>query len=284
MRFKRVLRRRAFIYPLGALVLYVVYLTALWYLQDQLLYPGASAKLGGDDTDRPAEFQSVWVKTEPGIRVEGWYRLGKGRQGDSPGPAVLVGHGNYECIDDGIYHARFLAEMGCSVLLGEFRGYGRSGGRPTQEGITRDFVALYDWLTERPEVDVKRIVLYGRSLGGGPIAQLATQRPAAVVILESAFSSAASMAGRRLAPAFLLRDQWRTDEALRGLGRPVLILHGRSDPVIPIGEARNLHARVPGSELVEYEGGHTDFAAQDEGRYWKTIRLFLEGHGVIARE
>ncbi len=91
------------------------------------------------------------------------------------------------------------------MLLCEYRGYGRSGGVPEQAGITSDMIAFYDLLAKREDVDAARIYAHGRSLGAGVAAQLAAKRPAAGLILESPFKSAASFALRLGAPGFLVR-------------------------------------------------------------------------------
>lgn len=260
---------------------YGLWLTVLGCSQDGMLYPGAFARLVDDPPRVPAGVERLWIEPEPGVRVEAWHIVGRGRSESSPGPAVIVTHGNYECIDHGLYFADQFRDRGVSVLLVEYRGFGRSTGRPSQEAISADLAAFYDLLAARPDVDRTRIVAYGRSLGGAAAAQLAAQRPVAAVILESAFSSMDSMAARYLAPSSLVRDHWRTDDVLPRLGKPVLLIHGRRDATIPVSESRRLHALTPGSELVEYDGGHTDLAGGDAAKYWGAIGAFLKQHDVL---
>src|SRR5688572_30832441 len=108
--------------------------------------------------------------------VEGWFLPAYGVAAGRPGPAVIFAHGNAEIIDPYALELEPYRRMGVSVLLPEFRGYGRSGGEPSEEGITDDFVAFHDLLAARPDVDPSRIVFHGRSLGGGVVCALAARR------------------------------------------------------------------------------------------------------------
>ncbi|GMU80615.1 MAG: hypothetical protein AMXMBFR47_04860 [Planctomycetota bacterium] len=263
---------------LSVFILYIAWIVFLTFFQTRMIYPGAYEKPGAA-ANPPFGVESIWVETEPGVRVEAWFVPGEGRSAAKPGPAVLIGHGNFEWIHEGVYHAEEYRKLGVSVLLAEYRGYGRSGGEPSEAGITRDFLAMYDWLAARPEVDRARIVGYGRSLGGAAIAQVSAVRPFAAVILESAFSSMDSMAARYLAPSFMVRDHWRTDRVLPTLKVPILLMHGRSDPVISVSHSRRLREIVTKAggdvRLEEYDGAHTDFPAVNEDRYWQIVREFL---------
>src|SRR5690606_26574574 len=112
-----------------------------------------------------------------------------------------------------------------------YRGYGRSDGTPTQDGITRDFIAFYDLIAQRPDVDPIRIVFHGRSLGGGAVAALAQHRTPRAMVLESTFTGVPAMAKRFLVPPFLVRDKFDTMGTLRHYEGPSLILHGEHDEV-----------------------------------------------------
>lgn len=229
------------------LIAYALWLGFLYFNQDGLLYPGAFANLA-DETPRYPNvggYESVWIEADAGVRVEGWFVRGDACTAEKPGPAVILTHGNYEVIDDGSWHAEEYRRMGISVLLAEYRGYGRSLGKPTEAGITRDMVAFFDWLAKQPEIDPNRIILHGRSIGGAAVAQLAARRAAAALILQSSFRSAASMTSGYFAPSFLLRDSWRTDTVVKKIQIPLLLLHGRSDRLIPPSHSEALAALHP---------------------------------------
>lgn len=271
------------VWRIGRLVVaaYLVMLAVLYAFQDQLIYPGAGALRGPAKPELPSGYEQVWIESEPGVRVEAWFALGRGCTTAKPGPAAMMAHGNYELIDDGDYHGDRFRELGVSVLLVEFRGYGRSGGKPTQAGITRDFLAMHDWLTKRPAVDGQRVVLYGRSLGAAAVVQVAAVHPPRAMILESPFRSLDAMAARLLVPSFLLRDHWRTEDVLRTVQPALLLIHGRQDGTIPVEHSRRLHELVAGSALLEYNGGHTDLAGGNAALYWGAVRVHLKKTGVI---
>ena len=133
--------------------IYATWLIAACSLQEKLMYPGAGAVMV-DYTEPPipAGWEQWWIDPQPDVRVEAWFAPGRGRSAESPGPAVIVGHGNYEIIDFGDYFAEQFAERGISCLLVEFRGFGRSTGSPSHDSITFDFVAYYDRLVARPDL------------------------------------------------------------------------------------------------------------------------------------
>ncbi len=280
---KRRFRLMRVIYLL--LLAYALWLGFLYFNQDQMLYPGAFAELAPKAPSYPEgmNYESVWIEPEPGVRVEAWFARGDGRSAERPGAAVMLTHGNYEVIDRGTWHAQEYRRMGISVLLVEYRGYGRSTGQPTQSGITADMVAFYDWLAARPEVDPKRIVMHGRSIGGAAAAQLAARRPCAAMILQSAFRSADSMTWGYLAPPFLLRDSWRTDSVISKFESPLLLLHSRADGIIPASHSEALAKLAKNPTIAILNGTHNAFPVQAH-EYWDRIRAFLLAAGVIEEE
>lgn len=226
--------------------------------------------------------ERIWIDDD-GARVEGWYVVGRGRSNESPGPAVIFAHGNGESIDDCFAPMFRYTRFGVSLLLPEYRGYGRSTGNPSQSAVAADMERFYDWLARRPEVDPQRIILHGRSLGGGVVGVLVGSRPAAAVILESTFTSLVSLWKGRLLPAFLCRNPFRTDLAMSNYNGPVLIFHGKWDRTIPVSHGRRLHKLIPHSEYVEVRAGHNDLLADepDAYYYWQTITKFLRDHKLI---
>ncbi|MBX3357780.1 MAG: alpha/beta hydrolase [Phycisphaeraceae bacterium] len=215
-----------------------------------------------------------------GARVEGWFLPGLGRDAANPGPLVIYAHGNAELIEQNLGRARMYQDLGISVLMPEYRGYGRSGGSPGEAEIVADFGRFAEWAAGQPEVDPRQVVYHGRSLGGGVTAQLAARRPPFAMILESSFTSVTSMAWSFGVPPFLVRNTYRTDLVLPGLNRPLLIIHGTDDDIIPVVHGRRLHELAPGSTLVELAGTHNDFP-QDERAYRAAIRMFLDEHGLV---
>lgn len=244
-------------------------------VQDSLVFPRSMAN-AAPMAAPPVGVEVLRVETEPGVVVEGWLLEGEGRSADSPGPAVVFLHGNAERIDNCLDHAREYQRRGFTVLLPEYRGYGNSGGKPSQRGIVQDVLSMHRLLIARPEVDGEKVIYHGRSLGGGVAAQVAVslEHPPAAMVLESTFTSITSFASRYFIPGFLVRHPFRTDRVLPEIACPVLLLHGTGDRVVPIAHSRALARLAQDATLVEMSGGHNDFP-HDWAAYWDQIDRFL---------
>ena len=212
--------------------------------------------------------------------VEGWLLPGQSVSAEKPGPAVIFAHGNGELIDHWPEPLAELRRMGVSVLMPEYRGYGRTPGWPSQEAITEDYVKFYDLLAARPEVDRRRIVFFGRSLGGGAVCSLARQRKPRAMILMSTFTSVTRMARRYLVPSFLVRDPFDNLTAVSQLDIPLLIVHGRQDSLVPYEHGQKLHAAARQSELVTYEADHND-CPPNWSAFWGDLRRFLQKAEIL---
>ena len=143
---------------------YLGYAVLLFVLQRRLLFPGgARAPERGESSTMAPGVQRVWLESTAG-RVEAWHMPAQPQSG--PGPALVFAHGNGELIDDWTALAE-LTRFGMSVLLVEFPGYGHSAGKTSRRQIGEAFRAGYDWLVALPDVDPERVVVMGRSIGGG---------------------------------------------------------------------------------------------------------------------
>lgn len=250
-------------------------LAAYWSLlllaQRSLLFPAPAA---AGAPARPADAEQLWLATAAGS-VEAWF-LPPTAPAAAPSSLILFTHGNGELID--FWPAAFdePRRWGVAVLLVEYPGYGRSPGHPSETTITQAVLAAYDWARARPGIDPRRIVAYGRSVGGGAACRLAARRPLAALVLESTFTSVRSFARGFGAPAFLVRDPFDNLAAVREYGGPLLLLHGSRDDIIPPGHSRVLAAAARQAELHLLPCGHNDCP-----REWPLIQTFLERHGLL---
>jgi hypothetical protein len=162
----------------------------------------------------------------------------------------------------------------------EYRGYGRSTGSPGQDVLTRDAMAVYSRLVERPDVLSEQVLFHGRSLGGGVACALAAQHQPSALILESTFTSLRAMASTLFIPGFMVRDPFDNQETLRQLTVPILIFHGRQDEMIPFRHAQALAASNTQARLVPFQAGHNNLSSQ-RTLYWRTITAFLKSRGYI---
>ena len=196
---------------------------------------------------------------------------------------VLFAHGNAELIEYWPDMLDGLRQMGISLFLPEYRGYGRSAGSPSQAAITEDFIEFYDQLVKRPDVDSKRIIFIGRSIGGGAVCSLIPHRQPAALILMSTFTSVTSMARRFMLPGFLVKDPFDNLSVVATLKIPLLIIHGRQENLIPYEHGQQLHKSAPGSKFITYQADHNS-CPPDWNAFFKDARLFLEQAGILKKE
>lgn len=240
----------------------------------QFTQPDATVAGGVDGLDR------WWITTDQG-RVEGWFL--PATSGSGPRPTVIFAHGNAELIELWPHAMAEYRDAGYNVLLPEYRGYGRSDGSPTQQRITVDFVAFYDRLVARDDVDTGRIVFHGRSLGGGALGCLAEVRCPGAMILQSTFTSVADIAAQWMVPSIFIADPFDTLSAIRGLSVPTLIMHGRRDTVVPYEHAIRMHREVSDSTLITYECDHNDFPP-NATQYWRDLLAWLESAILVQKQ
>ncbi len=258
----------------GLLLIWVVWCATLFFAQGCLIFPGALR--AAPEADPPESAEVWWIDLGGGEQVEAWFLPASECDAEHPCPAVIYCHGNAELIDEEWKSAIGYHRLGWSLLLPEYRGFGRSDGSPSQENIRADFVRFYDRLVQEPRVDPNRVVFHGRSLGGAVAADLAAHRKPAALILESTFTSMGAMAHRFLAPAFLARQPFHTERVVRELDVPVLVFHGTQDNVVPVSHGRSLGESAKYGWYVEYDCGHNDLPPPERRReYWAAIESVL---------
>jgi fermentation-respiration switch protein FrsA (DUF1100 family) len=271
------LKRVVLAIALGALILGSVF--AIVRISRAMLFPRELARQV-PDVLRTEGLERLFIETDEG-RVETFFLPGDGVDAEHPGPAVIFAHGNAELIDHWPGALSRYRRLGVSLVLPEYRGYGRSAGSPSEEHIASDLRALYARISRHPSVDRERIVYHGRSLGGGAIGTLLAAHPPRALILESTFTSVPDVAASMYVPSFLIADRFDTLAAMRGYRGPLLMFHGTSDRVIPVEHGRRLAAAHPSAELVLYACGHNDLPPPGAD-YWARIESFLRGAGVLT--
>ena len=216
--------------------LYGALVVLLFVQQRSFLYPASPLRTPASATGI-AGLQDVEIRTDDGETLVGWWKP------PEPGRAlILYFHGNGGSLLNRRERVRLLGESGRGVLLVSYRGYSGSTGSPSEAGLRRDARAAYRWLGRYAP---GRIVLYGESLGSGVAVKLATEGPVGGVILDAPYTSTTDVARRNfwfVPVALLMRDPFRSIDRIGRLTRPLLILHGERDDVIPIALGRRLFA------------------------------------------
>ena len=270
---------RRLVWMLVALaVLYVLWAVLIFVEQRRMMYVSWGEPVG-EPRNLPHDLERSWIDV-PGGRAEAWYLPPKAAPG-ARAPALIFAHGNGETIDLWPDELQGFRDLGLAVMLVEYPGYGRSSGEPTQESIRQAFLGAYDALAARPEIDPRRIVGFGRSLGGGAICQLLKERSLAATILMSTFPSTRIFASRYLVPGFLARDPFDNAAALRGYAGPVLVLHGEHDELVPYAQTAALLAAARDATLRSYSCGHECWNP-NALPLWNDLGRFLGDHGLVG--
>lgn len=252
------------------------YAGLMFVMQRRVVFPGVSLEPARASAIAPPGVTQVWLELSFG-RVEAWFlqAAGDGRQ-----PTIVFAHGNAELIDDWADAMGQLRDVGVNSLLVEFPGYGFSDGEPSREALTETFNAAYDWLLARTGVDADRIVAYGRSIGGGPAADLAVDRRVSALVLQSTFTSTVAMARAVLLPGFLVRDRFDNRRAITEFDGPVLVMHGIDDDVIPYQHAEGLASAREGLGVTVIDCAHND-CGPEWPHIMAVLTSFLESNGLL---
>jgi fermentation-respiration switch protein FrsA (DUF1100 family) len=235
-----------------ALVFYGGFVALLYVTQRSLQYFPESYRTAPAAAGLP-EAEEVVVDTADGERVLLWHLPPRGDK-----PVILYLHGNGGALRHRVDRFRALTADGTGLIALSYRGYSGSTGRPTEAGLLEDAAAAYAFAAARypPE----RIALWGESLGSGVAVALAAEKPVGRVVLEAGFSSAADIGAGvywYVPVRLLMKDQFRSDQRIKRVTAPVLILHGELDDVIPVAYGERLFTMVPGEKrMIRYPGGY----------------------------
>jgi abhydrolase domain-containing protein 17 len=197
---------------------------------------------------------------------------------------ILFSHGNAEDLGTVIYKLKELHEMGFSVLGYDYRGYGTSEGRPSENAVYRDIDAAYDFLTATLKIPPDQIILDGWSLGGAVAADLASRRPVGGLILESTFVSAF----RVVTVVPMPFDKFNTLAKLDEISCPILVIHGRGDSVVKFWHGEKLYEKAKGPKqfLWAENAGHGDVSLVAGEKYKQALKNFaaeIETSATIPR-
>jgi hypothetical protein len=259
----------------GALLLaFILILVILVLRQDRLLYFPTHA-LASSPPAFGLRADDLILRAEDGVPLHGWWIKGEGRR------ALLFFHGNAGNVADRLERARILNQrFGLDIFLVDYRGYGRSGGSPSEDGLYRDGRAVYLEAVHRG-FGADRIILFGESLGSAVAIQLALDRPCAALVLETPFLSIPAMAREHypFVPTFLIRPRFDNEAKIAAVTAPALLILAENDEIAPPAHGRRLFdlARGPKTLVVIPGARHNDTYATGGEAYWKAWEEFL-GH------
>jgi len=260
-----------------AIVVAVAYggaLAALFFLQRSMLYPIPSREPVEPGSAGFQQVEKHMLTAADGEKIIVWHMPPK------PGrPVILYFHGNGDYLAGFFGRFRGIIADGVGVVVPAYRGYSGSSGSPSERGLLQDSAAAYAFAAARygPE----RIVAWGFSLGTGVAVALAADQPVSKLILEAPFSSTADVASSLfwfMPVRLMMRDQFRSDERIRRVRVPLLVMHGSDDQAIPIrfGERLFALAHEPKRFVRFPGGGHENL---DEFGAIGTARAFIGSAG-----
>jgi len=264
---------------LGAAAGYLAAGAVLWSYQRHLIFEPARVMQSS-----PGEYSFPVVETEVSVgagRIHGWWV--PGARADSK--AVLYLHGNDGNISTSMLEIAPLRQLGFSVFLIDYRGFGKSeGGFPSEQSVYEDAEAAWTYLVRDKGIAPRELYIYGHSLGGAIAIELATRhREAAGLVVESSFTSIYDMARLEspyaLFPVKLfLNQKFDSLAKVERLALPVLYIHGTADEIVPFGMSERLFGRSGGAKrLVAIPGGrHDNNAAAGGAAFRAALRSFVE--------
>ncbi|KPL21488.1 MAG: hypothetical protein AMJ75_09885 [Phycisphaerae bacterium SM1_79] len=263
----------------GLFAAYCVWGVVLYIMQAKLLYSPVREVLYTPD-ELELDFEEVVFRSADGLQLTGWYVPARGSE-----LTVLFCHGNGGNMMHRLDSINILHDLGLNCFIFDYRGYGGSQGRPSEEGTYLDAAAAYEWLIEEKKTAPDHVILFGRSLGGSIAAQLASKVKAGALIIESTFTSYADI-GKRFYPympvRWFARFSYRTIDFIRNVYCPVMLIYSRNDEVVPFefGLALCAAANEP-KEFVEIFGSHNDAFLVSGEIYkdaWTRWLRFLKGY------
>jgi len=258
------------------LIAYLIIVVLAMIFEESFIFFPASYP-DGDWTAAGLPVEDAWFRAADGTNLHGWYL-----PAENPTAVVLFCHGNAGNVSHRAEQMRRLKEWaGVSVLCFDYRGYGRSEGRPREAGVLADAEAAREWLASRAGVEPHDIVLLGRSLGGAVVVHLAAERGARALVLESTFTSVPDVAAHYypwLPVRLLMRTRLDAQSQIGRYRGPLFQSHGTADSIIPYHFGRRLfEAANPPKQFFDIPGG--DHNELPPPQYYEALRSFLEGIG-----
>jgi uncharacterized protein len=270
--------RRSFFRNASAILLGVIsFLAVIMLFENRLIFLPSRYPDGEWDKIKNG-FEDVWFESADGTKLHGWYL---------PNPNsrrhILYCHGNAGNLT---WRADVVSQLhdqlDASVFLFDYRGYGRSKGRPNEQAVYEDAQAASDWLVNRAEVDPGELILVGRSIGGAIAIELASRRPPAALILQSTFTNLPELAAKLypfLPVRWFIRSEFDSIKKIADYRGPLFQSHGADDSMIAPDMGQALF-EAAGSDAkrfyIEKETGHNDSPDQD---YYDQLGKFLESVG-----
>ena len=259
-----------------SLGVYVFLSAYIYFIQSSLLYypdmPGRNLATSPENIG--LTYQNIELITEDNIKLHGWFI-----PNDKTKETVLFFHGNAGNISHRLESIEIFHRLGLNVFIIDYRGYGQSEGKTTEKGTYRDAEAAWNYLNKTRGISGQQIIIFGRSLGASIATWLANKYTPAGLIIESGFTSVASM-GQRLYPflpiRWLTHFRYDTRQYVKNVSCPVMIAHSSDDEIIPYAEGLEIFQTAPEPKIfLDMRGGHNDGFIVSGSDYIDGLRSFI---------
>jgi fermentation-respiration switch protein FrsA (DUF1100 family) len=272
---------------LGLVLAYGAIVGLAFAFQDQLLFQPSSRLLATPE-DAGMDYETVHLNTDDGETLHGWWipaadvsrETGPGENAATR--TLLFFHGNAGNISGRLESVQQFHRLGLNVLIVDYRGYGQSTGSPSEAGLYKDAATCWAHLTDERGIAPQKIVVFGRSMGGGPATWLAARHTAGAVILESVFTNVPDVGAHHysfLPVRALATNQFDNESRVPEIEAPTLHIHSRGDRVVPFELGRRVYeAAAAPKQFLAIEGGHNDGFLVSSESYLRRIDRFLEEH------
>ena len=266
--------RRMIMVVLSALLLGYAMLVAFVYLRQAKMLYFPSTQIESTPASIGLSFDEITLRTADGLNISAWYIPAQ-----QPKGFLIFCHGNAGNISHRLDSIRIFHDLNLSVLIFDYRGYGKSEGEPTEKGTYLDAEAAYDFLVKVKGVAPSGIVIFGRSLGSAVAAELAMRRRAGALIIESGFTSIPDL-GEKFFPhmpvRLITRFHYATINKVGKLGLPKLFIHSPDDEIIPFTQGQLLFATASEpKEFLTLTGDHNGGFLLSGDRYIKGLEKFI---------
>lgn len=252
--------------------LYLFLLLFLFLFQSNLIYFPDNRTIATPH-DISLEYDAVSFKAADGVELSGWFVPGSSKM------VLLFCHGNAGNISDRLDSLKIFQKLGLNTFIFDYRGYGESSGRTTEEGTYRDSEGAWNFLLHEKGFTEDKVIVFGRSLGGAVAAHLAMVRQPGALILESTFTSIPDL-GASLYPFFpvrlLSRFSYSVADFVRRVHCPILVVHSPDDDIVPYDLGTKVYraANEP-KEFLEIAGDHNNGFIVSGDAYTNGLRSFL---------
>ncbi len=259
-------------------IAYVAVLAFLMIFENSIVYPAPKYPVG-DWKTTAFEFEDANFSASDGTALHGWFV-----ENAQPRATLLYFHGNGENVSHlADVLQRLNREYQLNVFAFDYRGYGRSAGKPNERGIRMDARAALEWLNTRTNTEPEDVIFFGKSIGGGVAVELASEKGCKALVLENTFSSmldAASVHYPWIPVRWLMRNRYMSIEKIAKCPQPLLQSHGTDDGTIPFACGRRLFDASPSTDKQFVEIPNGDHNDETTPAFWNSFRQFLLRLGV----